>query len=229
MKKIIAITGVTKGLSYELMHRFIEQGWTVIGSGRSDAKIEALSKSIGSEHHFSVLDVSDPKAVSEWVDTAVAKVGVPKIVINNAVIINRNNSLWNIDDAEFQQVMDINICGTFFVAKYFLPYLLGVDTLSSVIVNLSSGWGCQGAADVTPYCASKFAVEGLTQSLAKELPTYISTVTLDPGGINTEMLQSVNPGYAGQAAAPLEWSKQACKFILSISQKENGKALRVPL
>jgi len=98
---------------------------------------------------------------------------------------------------------------------------------SGVIVNFSSGWGRSTSPKVAPYCATKFAVEGLSKALAQELPDGMACVPLSPGVINTEMLQSCSPDVAPNAPTPEEWSHTAAKFIMNISANDNGKSLSV--
>src|SRR5262249_21389378 len=73
---------------------------------------------------------------------------------------------------------------------------------AGVIVNFSSGWGRSTAAEVAPYCASKWAIEGLTRALAQELPAGVAAVPLNPGIIDTDMLRSCVGGDAGGYPAP---------------------------
>jgi NAD(P)-dependent dehydrogenase (short-subunit alcohol dehydrogenase family) len=97
-----------------------------------------------------------------------------------------------------------------------------------VIVNFSSGWGRSVDAEVAPYCASKWAVEGLTQALAQELPSTMAAVSLNPGVINTEMLQSCFGGSASSYPSPDSWARTAVPFILGISASDSGRPLTAP-
>jgi NAD(P)-dependent dehydrogenase (short-subunit alcohol dehydrogenase family) len=97
-----------------------------------------------------------------------------------------------------------------------------------VVVNFSSGWGRSTAAGVAPYCATKWAVEGLTQALAQELPPGLAAVPLNPGIINTEMLQSCWADGASGFPGPEPWSRAAAPFLLSLSARHNGQSLSVP-
>ena len=88
----------------------------------------------------------------------------------------------------FPQVIDVNLKGMANVIRHFVPAM--VKNKSGVIVNFSSGWGRSTDAEVAPYCATKWAIEGLTQALAQELPPGMAAVPLNPGIINTGMLRS---------------------------------------
>jgi NAD(P)-dependent dehydrogenase (short-subunit alcohol dehydrogenase family) len=98
-----------------------------------------------------------------------------------------------------------------------------------VIVNFSSGWGRSTSPEVAPYCASKWAIEGLTQALAQELPPGMAAVPLNPGIIDTDMLRSCFGEGAAGYPSPEEWAQVAVPFLLGLGSKDNGKPLTVPL
>jgi NAD(P)-dependent dehydrogenase (short-subunit alcohol dehydrogenase family) len=97
-----------------------------------------------------------------------------------------------------------------------------------VIVNFSSGWGRSTSAEVAPYCATKWAMEGLSQALAQELPQGMAAVALNPGIINTDMLQSCFGSSASHYPDPQKWAKLAVPFLLQLSGKDNGQPLAAP-
>jgi NAD(P)-dependent dehydrogenase (short-subunit alcohol dehydrogenase family) len=96
-----------------------------------------------------------------------------------------------------------------------------------VIVNFSSGWGRSTGAEVAPYCATKWAIEGLTQALAQELPAGMAAIPLNPGIINTDMLQSCFGSSAAVYPTAREWAKRAVPFLLGLGPKHNGQSLTV--
>lgn len=91
------------------------------------------------------------------------------------------------------------------------------------IANISSGWGRSVSADVAVYCASKWAIEGMTQALAQELPDGLAAVPVNPGIINTEMLQSCFGAGANDAPTPEAWVKKAAPLFVSLGPKDNGQ------
>jgi NAD(P)-dependent dehydrogenase (short-subunit alcohol dehydrogenase family) len=103
-----------------------------------------------------------------------------------------------------------------------------VERASGVIVNFSSGWGRSTDAEVAPYCATKYAIEGLTLALAQELPEGMAAVPLNPGIINTDMLQSAWGKGASAYPSPEKWAEKAVHFLLKLSAKDNGKSLSAP-
>jgi NAD(P)-dependent dehydrogenase (short-subunit alcohol dehydrogenase family) len=145
--------------------------------------------------------------------------------VNNAALINRNARLWQIDAGEFDQVIDVNIKGVANVIRHFVPAM--IEQGKGVIANFSSGWGRSVDAEVAPYCATKWAIEGLTLALAQELPSGMAAVPLNPGIINTEMLQSCFGASASGYVSPREWAKRAVPFLLKLGERDNGKQLTV--
>ncbi len=225
--KIILITGVTRGLGRAMVTKFISRGHTVLGCGRSEKEIKALRLAHIAPHDFYPVNIASDSAVKSWASLLLTSHGAPDLVLNNAGIINRNASLWEIEAREFGEVIDTNVKGVANVIRNFAPAM--VQRRAGVFVNFSSGWGRSAEAEVAPYCASKWAVEGLTQSLAQELPTGMAAVSLNPGIINTEMLQSCFGGSASSYPTPEEWAKIAVPFLLKLGPSDNGQQLTVPV
>lgn len=223
-KKIIIITGITKGLGYAMFREFCKENVVVCGCGRDQKEIIKLQNEYP-EHNFQVVDIIDYRTVKKWAGNIIDLYGAPDIVINNAALINKKDFLWNIPTEEFSSVIDVNIKGIMYVIKYFIPAMIQVQ--KGIVVNFSSGWGKFTAPQVAPYCASKFAVEGLTQSLAQELPQGLAAVALSPGIINTDMLKKVFGKNAESYKTPELWARKAIPFILNLSEKDNGKSLEI--
>jgi NAD(P)-dependent dehydrogenase (short-subunit alcohol dehydrogenase family) len=99
---------------------------------------------------------------------------------------------------------------------------------SGVIANFSSYWGRSVAPDVAPYCASKWAVEGLTRALAQELPRGLAAVPVNPGIIDTDMLRSTFGDSAGSYPDPDTWSRSAAPFLLGLGPNDSGRPSTVP-
>lgn len=221
----IVITGATRGLGRALFARFRELGQTVIGCGSNPESVRRLAGELGAEATLSVVDVSDAQNVARWADSVIAAVGAPDLLINNAGVINRNAPLWEISEIEFNRVIDVNVKGAANVIRSFLPAMLQRKT--GVIANISSGWGRSASGEVAPYCASKWAIEGLTLALSEELPPELAAVSINPGIINTDMLRSSFGSGADSYPSPADWVAKAAPFLLSIGAKDNGKQLSV--
>lgn len=225
--KTILITGVSRGLGRALTEEFIRLGHVVIGCGRSEKEIAQLQKQFPAPNDFAAVDVSADEQVAAWAKRVLQSHAAPDLLLNNAGIINRNAPLWEISAEEFSRVIDVNIKGVANVIRHFVPAM--VARRAGVIVNFSSGWGRSTDAEVAPYCATKWAMEGLTQSLAQELPPGMAAVPLNPGIINTAMLRSSFGGSATNYPSPREWAKIAAPFLLKIKSAANGKQLTVPV
>jgi NAD(P)-dependent dehydrogenase (short-subunit alcohol dehydrogenase family) len=223
---IIVITGVTRGLGRAMTEEFIKRGHTVAGCGRAAEQIAELQKQFAKPHDFASLDVASDEQVAAWAKHVLATVGTPDFLVNNAALINRNAPLWKVPPKEFSDVIDVNIKGVTNVIRHFAPAMIARGT--GVIVNFSSGWGRSTEAEVAPYCATKWAVEGLTQSLAQELPGSMATVALNPGIIDTQMLRSCFGGSATSFPKPQEWAKRAVPFILGITPENAPERVTVP-
>ena len=221
----IVITGITKGLGRALAQQFIKHGHMVIGCGRSVNAIDTMSALYLKHADFQAVDISDYKQVKSWVQNIISKYGPPDYLINNAGVINKNNSLWNISPMEFSSVIDINIKGVYNTIKEFVPGMIAKG--KGTVVNLSSGWGRSTSPEVAPYCSSKWAIEGLSKSLAQELPDGITCVALNPGVIDTDMLRSCWKDQAAQYEDPENWAKRAAPFILNINNNDSGVSLTV--
>jgi NAD(P)-dependent dehydrogenase (short-subunit alcohol dehydrogenase family) len=224
-KRTILITGVSRGLGRALTEEFIRLGHLVIGCGRSAQAIVGLKKQFSPPHDFAVVDVSSDDQVAAWAGRVLKLHGPPDLLLNNAAIIARNAPLWEVPAREFSEVVDVNLKGVANVIRHFVPPM--VMRGAGVIINFSSGWGRSADAEVAPYCATKWAIEGLTNSLSQELPAGMAAVPLNPGVIDTDMLRSCFGGSANSYPAPDEWAKTAVPFLLKISAKDNGRQMTV--
>lgn len=222
---VIVITGVTRGLGRALAEWYIANGHTVVGCGRS-AEILELRFTHPAPHDFGVVDVIEENKVALWAEKVTGVHGAPDFLINNAALMNTPAPLWQVPAAEFNKLVDVNIKGVAAVIRHFVPAMVARGR--GVIVNLSSGWGRSTSPEVAPYCASKFAIEGMTKALAQELPNGMAAVPLNPGVIDTDMLRQSWGGEAGSYAKPTEWAQTAAPFILKLGPKDNGKSLSVP-
>ena len=223
--KKILITGATRGLGKAMVEKFNRCGHTLIGCGRTRSEIVRLSNAHGAPHRFTEVDVSSDKEVRAWAGSVLKSHGPPDFLLNNAAIINANAPLWKVSAREFSDVIDINIKGVANVLRHFLPPMVARGL--GVIVNFSSGWGRSTAGEVAPYCATKWAIEGLTQALAQELPRGMAAVPLNPGIIDTAMLRSCFGSAAAGFPSPERWAALAVPFILRISERDNGRPLTV--
>ncbi len=221
--RIIVVSGSSRGLGQALVTRFAEAGHQVAGCSRSGSAPKNLP---GGPHLFSAVDVSNEEQVSRWASKVIEQLGPPSLLVNNAALMNRNAPLWEVPADEAELVIRVNILGVIHMIRHFAPAM--IRSGSGVIVNFSSYWGRSVAPEVAPYCASKWAIEGLTRALAQELPKSMAAVPVNPGIIDTDMLRSTFGEAAGGYLDPDAWSQSAAPFLLGLGPKDNGKPLTVP-
>lgn len=221
----IVLTGAGRGLGWAMTEKLADLGHTVIGCSQSPERVKELAKRFRWPHQFATVDVSKDEQVADWAKAVLAD-GPPDLVLNNAAVMNRTAPLWEVPADEFSWVIDVNIKGVYHVLRHFLPAMVARE--SGVIVNFSSGWGRSTSPEVAPYCATKYAIEGLTLALSQELPAGMCAVPLNPGIINTDMLQSAWGDDASSYPTPEKWAQKAVPFLLRLGPKDNGKSVSVP-
>ena len=221
--RIVVLTGATRGIGRAIAHRLAELGHTVIGCGRSRPGVVEISSSLGKPHRFDTVDVALWPEVEAWGEAVLSEASPPDLLVNNAGVINRNAPLWEVSAKEFGDVLDINVDGTANIIRAFLPAMMARG--SGVVVNMSSGWGRSTSPEVAPYCASKWAIEGLTQALSQELPAGLAAVAVSPGVVDTDMLRSCWAESAANCPTPEAWAKGATEILLSLGVEHNGLSL----
>lgn len=221
----IVISGVTKGLGRALAEWYIAHGHTVAGCGRS-AEILDLRFAHPAPHDFAVVDVTDENKVALWAEKVCGPDRAPDLLVCNAAVMNDPAPLWEVPAAQFNRLIDVNVKGVATVLRHFVPRMVARG--AGTIVTLSSGWGRSTSPQVAPYCASKYAVEGLTLALAQELPPGLAAVPLNPGVIDTDMLRQCWAEEAGSYPKPDAWAAVAAPFLLGLGPKDNGWSLTVP-
>lgn len=226
MRRTILMTGVTRGLGRALVDRFIEKDCIIWGCGRNAEQIHAISQQYPSPHDFAVVEVSNDNKVERWVKPLLQKHGAPDILINNAALMNRLAPLWEIAANEFDPLIDVNIKGVANLIRHVVPAM--IEKGSGIIINMSSGWGRSTSAEVAPYCASKYAVEGLTKALADDLPDGLAAIPLNPGIIDTDMLRTCFQESAGHYPDAKHWSHGAADYILALGTTDNGLSRTIP-
>ena len=227
MAKHIVITGVAQGLGRALTEEFIALGHTVWGADVQAAAIAPLRAAYPTPHRFHPVDLTDSAQVQRWAAAVLDTGTAPDLVINNAGYMPPLAPLWTVPAADFERAIAVNVQGAVHVLRAFLPVM--VARQQGVVVNISAKWGRQGAAQASPFCASKWAIEGLTQALALELPPGMAAVTVAPGAVHTEALAVVHgAAKAATYPSPSDWAKRAAPFFLALTAEQNGQMLSLP-
>jgi NAD(P)-dependent dehydrogenase (short-subunit alcohol dehydrogenase family) len=202
---------------------FNKRGWKVAGGARNEEALDNLKKEIGGSCFFDTVDVSKSEEVEKFAQSVEEKLGVPNLLVNNAGIINKNAPLTQVPPEEFANVISINLGGIHNMIRSFVPRM--EKRGNGIIVNFSSYWGQSTAPEVGPYCATKWGVEGLTRSLAQELPQGLAAVAFNPGIINTDMLRSCFGDGASSHENPANWAKYAVDRLEKIGLPDNGQTI----
>jgi NAD(P)-dependent dehydrogenase (short-subunit alcohol dehydrogenase family) len=224
--KTVVITGCTRGLGRAMIPVFVEAGWHVAGCGRDGPRIAALRQRIPPPHHFDVCDVSCEAEVACFCAAILKSFGPPDLVLNNAAMVNAPAPLWEIGPEDFSRIIDTNIKGPAAMMRHLLPAML--ERGGGVIVNFSSGWGRSTAAGVAPYCATKYAIEGLSMAAAQDTGGKVAIIPMNPGIINTDMLRTCFGTEAGHYPDAGDWAKRAVPFFIRLGCNDNGRPLTVP-
>ena len=221
VSKLVVISGCSRGLGRAIALEFSSRGWRVAGGARTVDVLNELSQKINTDSLFLPLDVTDPESVESFAKQVEDKFGSPDLLVNNAGLINQNAPLTKVSPDEFAAVLSVNLGGIHNMIRSFVPMMEKAG--HGVIANFSSYWGQSTAPEVGPYCATKWGVEGLTRSLAQELPSGLAAVAFNPGVINTDMLQSTFGEQAHSYPSPQEWAVEAVNRFEKLSPLDNSK------
>jgi NAD(P)-dependent dehydrogenase (short-subunit alcohol dehydrogenase family) len=182
MKKTVFITGASSGFGRETAKLFHQNGWNVIATMRSPEKETELSTL--SNVLISKLDVTDKLSVQNAVKEGIEKFGKIDVLVNNAGY-GAMGALEAATEEQVKQQFDVNFFGLIEVTRAVLPIMRQHKT--GIIINVSSVGGRLTFPFCSLYHASKFAVEGLTESMQYELnPLGIRLKIVEPGGYKTE-------------------------------------------
>ncbi|MCX6043798.1 MAG: SDR family oxidoreductase [Chloroflexi bacterium] len=188
--KHVVITGAATGIGYATARELIEHGYHVFGNVRKTADAERLQTEWGENFTPLVFDVTNAAAIEAAADQVEDALGEANLfgLINNAGIAV-SGPLMHLPVEELRQQFDVNLFGLMAVTQAFLPLLGAYAESSDVpgrIINLSSVSGRIAYPFLGPYAASKHALEGLSDSLRRELTLYgIKVILIEPGSVQT--------------------------------------------
>ena len=188
-KKVVFVTGASRGIGKEVALKYAENGYNVVINYASDkTDVESLKKEFEEKNVETIIekaDVTNSNQIEELVKKAIEKFGKIDVLVNNAGI-TKDNLLMRMSEEEFDKVIEVNLKGTYIVTKAVTKYMM--KKRSGSIINLSSVVGVAGNAGQTNYSASKAGIIGFTKSVAKELASRnIRANAVAPGFIETDM------------------------------------------
>lgn len=188
------VTGASRGIGRAIAIRLAEAGAEIAMWARDSNALRMVGAEIAAARGKArsiVVDVTDADAVNQASDLVRATMPPVRVVVNNAGVILRK-STEAITDDEWRRVMAVNLDGTFYVTRAFIPDL---EHNAGRVINISSIAGREGTALLAAYCAAKHGVIGLTRALAEELrAAKVSVNAVCPGSVDTAMLREGMPG-----------------------------------
>ncbi|MDP4535137.1 SDR family NAD(P)-dependent oxidoreductase [Alkalimonas collagenimarina] len=196
MSKTWLITGANRGIGLEIAQSVLANGDNVVATGRSLAKLEAALGKPSAQLAFAQLDVQFPTQAQGAVDVALQKFKRIDVLVNNAGY-GQLGHFETVSDEAVAQQFSTNVFGLMHVTRAVLPVMRAQR--SGHLFNLSSIGGTLGFNGAAIYCATKFAVEGVSESLALELaPFGIKVTIVEPGFFRTDFLDISSVKYGDQ-------------------------------
>ncbi|NQX68029.1 3-ketoacyl-ACP reductase [Paenibacillus alba] len=188
------ITGAGKGIGKAAAIALAKEGVHLALLARSQSDLETLQQHLTSTYGVKVFiaaaDISNKEAVDRAIEGLLAELGSVDILLNNAGTA-QFGTLVDMEPEAWERIIQTNLMGTYYVTRAVLPSML--QQSSGSIINIASTAGERGFATGSAYCASKFAVIGLTEALMQEVrKSNIRVTALTPSTVNTEL--AVNTG-----------------------------------
>ncbi len=190
--KTVIVTGSGRGIGRYIAKSLGREGANVVVTARTLEDIKRVSREIidgGGRAIFIRGDVTRESDVKKVIKSTIKKFGKVDVLVNNAGVGIRKY-LWETGAKEFEEVMDVNVKGVFLYMKHIIPEM---EKHGGLIVNISSGAGRTGIPTLAVYCASKFAVIGLTEAAAGEVGNT-KIIALCPGSVDEGMFRRLFPG-----------------------------------
>ena len=211
------ITGVSTGIGYATAKLLVQRGFQVFGSVRSEADAQRIARKLGPNYYALIMDVTDETAVRRSAGIVREKLGQNRLfaLINNAGI-EMTGPLAYLPLDRFRLQLEVNLIGVLSVTQAFLP-LLGTDPQRignpGKIINISSALGRLAVPFVGAYCASKFGLEALSDSLRREMMMFgIDVIVVEPGAIVTPIWEKAE-GKLLQDFPNTPYQRSLTKFV----------------
>ena len=220
--KIILITGANRGIGHNILKKISNNGYTVIGTSRSESGLENISNTLENTNgEGMIMDVTNQESIDQAVSNIKEKYGVIYGLVNNAGI-TQDNLLMRMTDKEWSSVIDTNLTSLYRVTKSVVKDMMKARI--GRIINIGSIVGLMGNAGQSNYSATKAGLLGFTKSLARELSSRnINVNSVSPGFIETDMTKALSSDQIealikniplGRIASPEEVSN-VINFLLS--------------
>ena len=230
------ITGSGRGIGKETAIMLARQVENIVVCSRTKNEINQVVNDIEEiNDKVNVIgakcDVSISSQVNSLVRSAVDRFGSESIdiLVNNAGVAF-DKKLVDTSEDEWDQTIDTNLKGAFLITKSVLPYM--IERKSGTIVNVNSGAGKVGFSDLSSYCASKFGLAGLAESLALEVESYdIRVLTIFLGKVATKMWQDYDYSYyeknKNKMLSPQKVATKIVEMIFDTKNYKNGDSVEL--
>lgn len=227
-QKVVFITGASKGIGKAIAERLgrAPGEYRLALFARGKEKLEGIVSGLKAESMVVAGDVTREEDVREAVEAVVARFGRIDVLINNAGI----GTFKRVDEfslAEFEEVQRVNVTGPFLCTKYVVPRL--IEQKSGQIINISSVAGLNGFKGGAAYAASKFALNGFTESLREDVKQYgVAVTAVCPGSVATGF-----GGYDEEARRKQDYALEAddvartVEYLVSESETANAKLIEL--
>jgi 3-oxoacyl-[acyl-carrier protein] reductase len=228
------VTGSGRGIGRETAILLSKKGFNLVICSRSQNEIDSVVKEIKSFGKDKIIgrecDVSVSSQVNALVNDALDIYGRIDVLINNAGI-SYVRKLIETTEEQWDSTLEINLKGSFLFCKAVVPHMM--EHNYGVIINVSSGAGKFGFEDISAYCASKFGMIGLTESLAREVANYnIRAMTICPGEVATKMQKDIDAQYyelnKHKMLHPRRVAEKIADMIFSDKEYSNGVSVDLP-
>ena len=185
------VTGGSKGIGRAICLALAIEEANIVIVARNESEIKETMnklKELGCKALAIQADVRNEEDVRHLISRTVDGYGRLDILINNAGVAHKKR-LVETTMEEYNEIIDTNLKGVFLCTKYAIPHIR--NSQNGKIINISSGAGLHGIPELSVYCASKFGVNGITESIASELAGEIKVYSICPGGVDTDMYRSL--------------------------------------
>ena len=191
MKKVIVVTGGTRGIGKAIVYELAKKDVHIILNYKSsDEKAKLIKEDLGNKVEVFKADISKREEVRNLIKFSLDKFGKIDVLINNAGIAQEKMFI-DITEEDWNNMLQTNLTSAFYTIQEVLPNM--IHNKSGCIINISSIWGITGASCEVHYSVSKAGIDALTKSLAKELgPSNIRVNSVAPGIIETDMTNDYN-------------------------------------
>jgi len=237
INKTAIVTGSGRGIGRETAILLCKRGLNVVICSRTRTEIDSTVEEIKQITKTGVddrvigirCDVSNSFEVDHLVKSTIERFKSIDILVNNAGIVYVKKLIDTSED-EWDKSIGINLKGSFLCTRAVLPFM--TKNRSGIIINVSSGAGKTGFSDISAYCASKFGMIGLTESLAWEVANHnIRVMAICPGEVDTKMQQNVDQDYYKKnkhnMLQPITVAEKITEMIFKERQYHNGQSVEI--